>query len=152
MIFCRPFQVGAFCRSFLLFMFQFCLCYAVLSVSWRLVVTCWERADLFLALLCFCHFSNLCCGSGMVLDCIDSWSLSFSLLWYLGTLWMSDFVSLSDICDKIYDIIWATAWDFQQFEILTSVDSVEHSQPPVKLRNSKWCSVSSLTIIEYSSD
>ena len=34
---------------------------------------------------------------------------------------------------------------------LTSVDSDEPVQPPVKLLNSKWCSVSSLTIIEYSS-
>ena len=35
---------------------------------------------------------------------------------------------------------------------LASVDSDEPLQPPFKLRNSKWCSVSSLTIIEYSSD
>ena len=42
--------------------------------------------------------------------------------------------------------------DFQQFDILTSVDSDEPLQPPFKLRNSKWCSVSSLTIIEYLSD
>ena len=35
---------------------------------------------------------------------------------------------------------------------LTSVDSDEPLQPSFKLRNSKWCSVSSLTIIEYSSD
>ena len=47
---------------------------------------------------------------------------------------------------------WAGAWDFQQFDILTSVDSEEPLQPPFKLRNSKWCSISSLTIIEYSSD
>ena len=47
---------------------------------------------------------------------------------------------------------WAAAWDFQQFDILTSVDSDEPVQPPFKLRNSKWRSVSSLTIIEYSSD
>ena len=40
--------------------------------------------------------------------------------------------------------------DSQQFDILTSVDSDEPLQPPVKLR--QWCSVSSLTIIEYSSD
>ena len=33
-----------------------------------------------------------------------------------------------------------------------SVDSEEPVQPPFKLRNSKWYSVSSLTIIEYSSD
>ena len=42
--------------------------------------------------------------------------------------------------------------DYQQCGILTSVDSDEPLQPPFKLRNSKWCSVSSLTIIEYSSD
>ena len=47
---------------------------------------------------------------------------------------------------------WAVAWDFQQGGILTCVDSDEPLQPPVKLRNSKWCSVSSLTIIEYSID
>ena len=35
---------------------------------------------------------------------------------------------------------------------LTCVDSDESLQPPFKLRNSKWCSVSSLTIIEYASD
>ena len=40
--------------------------------------------------------------------------------------------------------------DFKQCGILTSVDSDEPLQPPFKLRNSKWCSVSSLTIIEYS--
>ena len=43
------------------------------------------------------------------------------------------------------------AWDFQQCVILTSVDSYEPVQTPFKLRNSKWRSVSSLTIIEYSS-
>ena len=48
--------------------------------------------------------------------------------------------------------IWASAWDFQQFDILTSVDSDKPLQPPFRLRNSKWCSVSSLTIIVYSSD
>ena len=48
--------------------------------------------------------------------------------------------------------IWAAAWDFQQFDILTNVDSDEPLQPHFKLRNSKRCSVSSLPIIEYSSD
>ena len=51
-----------------------------------------------------------------------------------------------------FDKIWAAAWDFQHFEILTSVDSDEALQPPFKLKNYKWCSVSSLTIIVYSSD
>ena len=36
--------------------------------------------------------------------------------------------------------------------ILTSLDSDELVRPPFKLRNSKWCSVSSSTVIEYSSD
>ena len=48
--------------------------------------------------------------------------------------------------------ILAVTCDFQQCDILTSVDSDEPVQPPYKLRNSKLCSVSSLTVIEYSSD
>ena len=47
---------------------------------------------------------------------------------------------------------WAATCEFQQCGILTSVDSNEPVQPPFKLRNSKCCSVSSLTLIEYSSD
>ena len=46
----------------------------------------------------------------------------------------------------------STTCDFQQCGILTSVDSDEPLQSPFKLRSSKWCSVSSFTIIEYSSD
>ena len=42
--------------------------------------------------------------------------------------------------------------DFQQCGILTYVDSEEPVRPPFKLRNSKWCSVSSLTVIKYPSD
>ena len=37
--------------------------------------------------------------------------------------------------------------DFQQCDILTIVDSCEPVQPPFKLRNSKWWSVSSFTVI-----
>ena len=47
---------------------------------------------------------------------------------------------------------WALTCDFQQCGILTCVDSEEPLQPPFNVRNSKWCSVSSLTIIEYSSN
>ena len=46
----------------------------------------------------------------------------------------------------------ALTCDFQQYDIWTGVDSDEPVQPPFKLRNSKWCSVSSLPIIDYSSD
>ena len=34
--------------------------------------------------------------------------------------------------------LWAATCDFQQCGILTSVDSDEPVQPPLKLRNSKW--------------
>ena len=42
--------------------------------------------------------------------------------------------------------------NYQQCGILKSVDSDEPVQPSFKLRNSKLCSVSSLTLIKYSSD
>ena len=41
-----------------------------------------------------------------------------------------------------------TTCDLQQCGILTSVDSDKPVQPPFKLRNSKWCSVDSLAVIE----
>ena len=41
----------------------------------------------------------------------------------------------------------AVICDFQQCDILTSVDSDEPVQPPFKLRHFKWCSVSSLISI-----
>ena len=44
------------------------------------------------------------------------------------------------------------ACDIQQFDILTKVDSDEPLQPSFKLGHYKWCLVTSLTIIEYSSD
>ena len=40
----------------------------------------------------------------------------------------------------------------QQYGMLTCVDSDEPVQPPFKLRNSKCCLASSLTVIEYSSN
>ena len=49
-------------------------------------------------------------------------------------------------------INWAVTRDFQQYAILTSVDSDEPVQPPFKFRNLKWGLVSSLTVIEYLSD
>ena len=45
------------------------------------------------------------------------------------------------VCDK------HETRDFQQCGILICVDSDEPVQPHFKLRNSKWCSVSSLTVI-----
>ena len=48
--------------------------------------------------------------------------------------------------------IWAPTHHFQQCGILKDVDTDVPVQPPFNLRNSKWCSVSSLTLLEYSSD
>ena len=52
----------------------------------------------------------------------------------------------------ILTYIWAVTCDFQLCGILTWKNSDEPVQPPFKLRNSKWCSVCSLTVLEYSSD
>ena len=60
----------------------------------------------------------------------------------MGIVLMSD--TAREICrPESYNNNWARAWDFQQFDILISVDSDEPVQPPLKLRNAKWCSVSS---------
>ena len=46
-----------FCGSFLLVVLHVGVCFAVMSVSCSLVVTCWERADLFaVVIVVFCHF------------------------------------------------------------------------------------------------
>ena len=58
----------------------FCNLCLVLSVHCSLEVICWERANI-LALLCvmfFCVFVTFPCG--VLLDCIDSWSLPSYLL------------------------------------------------------------------------
>ena len=55
-----------------------------------------------------------------------------------------DWQEIKEICEQ--------GCDFQQCGILTSVDSEDPVLPPLKLRNSKCCSVGSLTVIEYSRD
>ena len=62
--------------SFVLYLSR--VCHALGSVPCCLVVTCWERADLLALVcdvkLCICHFPMWYPVSGVVLDCIDSWS------------------------------------------------------------------------------
>ena len=52
------------------------VCCAVVSVPGSIVVTCWEGVGLLALVcdvsLCFCHFSMLYPGSGVVLDCINN--------------------------------------------------------------------------------
>ena len=59
--------------------FVSCLSHAFVSVHCCLVVTCWERADLFalvgdiyILFIVFCYFSIWYSGSGVALDCIVS--------------------------------------------------------------------------------
>ena len=72
-----------FCGSFIFFCLAFALPLCV-SVYMCLVVTCWERADLlapvFGCLIVSLLLSHWYLGSGLVLDCIDSWSLHPYLL------------------------------------------------------------------------
>ena len=62
------------------------------------------------------------------------------------------FLQFLTLFSSISQIKLAVTRDFQQCGILTSVDSDEPVQPPFRLRNLKWCSVSSLTLIGFTSD
>ena len=73
-----------FCGSLVLFMS--CVCHAFAPVHCCLMVTWREMADLS-ALVCevlvwFIYFPIWYPGTGLVLSCIDSWSLLSFLLWY----------------------------------------------------------------------
>ena len=59
---------------------------------------------------------------------------------------------LNEMVHLITQNIWAATCDFQQCGISTSAASDEPVKPPLKLSNSKWFSVYSLTFIEYFSD
>ena len=48
--------------------------------------------------------------------------------------------------------ILAVTCGFQQYGILTRLNSDQPVQPPFKLSKSKWCLAKSLTVVEYSSD
>ena len=64
---------------------------------------------------------------------------------------LSIYIGKPNLIDyRYYNKKRAATCDFQQCGILISVDSDKPVQPPVKPRNSKLCSVSSLTVIEYS--
>ena len=56
-----------------------CVCHAVASVHCCLLRKGWPLGSC-LCCLCFCHFPMWYPGSGVVLDCIDSWSLPPFLL------------------------------------------------------------------------
>ena len=67
-------------------LFLYWVCHAFASADCCLVVTCWESSDLlsivFGVELCVCYFPIWYPGSGVVLNCIDYWSLPPFLLSY----------------------------------------------------------------------
>ena len=75
---------------------------------------------------------------------IRQWQMDQSHNGIVMTCWARNYISRNNI--------WAVTCDFQQCGILTSMDSDDPVQPPFKLRNSKWDLVSSLTVIDNSSD
>ena len=83
---------------------------------------------------------------------VNSWWGSYEQQQALITIRSKTLPSTCKTCRNINKHNWAATCDFQQCGILTSVDSDEPVQPPFKLRNSKWCLVSSLTLVEYTSD
>ena len=82
--------VGHFCYLYFMFIFimQSCLLLAsLLSPAGKGLIS---LISCVLCFSCCCHFPIWCSGSGMVLDCIDSWSLSSSLHWKATTssIWL----------------------------------------------------------------
>ena len=74
-------------------------------------------------------------------------------LWQTGKSQQLKQINLRDQWNLLSNkYIWALTCDFQQCGILTCVDSDQPVQLTIKLRNSKCCSTSSLTVIECSSD
>ena len=95
--------------------------------------------------------------------CSVSFACQYSFVYLLQLLYLFHFIESIGIVELSFENThtysikssfidchdnWAATRDFQQCGILTSVDSDEPLQPPMKFRNSKWCSVSSITVIE----
>ena len=77
---------------------------------------------------------------------------------------LSPFIAWKNITVTDLGEVWASPWDFGTYctgeqqnmncdvisNNVTSVDSDEPVQPPFNVRNSKWRSISSFTVIKYS--
>ena len=103
-------------------------CFENVNIRWCLLIIQW------------CLLLTSCLSSGTCLLLVQS--LYVSLHGSCGQIAADPILSLRLIMK------WAATWDFQQCGIFTSVDSDEPVQSPFKSRNSKWCSVSSLTVTE----
>ena len=110
-------------------------CLACCNIQKSGLPICWYILDI----ICL---NKVCC-----LDCLDTKSEKVEML---PNHQMRGWLLIFEVVTYIN--IWAATCDFQQCGILTSVDSDEPVQPPFKLRNSKCCSISSLTVVECSAD
>ena len=111
-------------------LFLLCFVYVCLLMP---CVTCWERADplaLFVCPIVKLSLSRWYPWSGMVLDCIDSWSLPSYLLWY-------DFVDI-DLTFKVTTAfcnfnIWLKMCMYMYMLSLEIIDGIQ----PVSLLDNK---------------
>ena len=127
--FCWPIQGGT-CTSvedhFLLFMFHFYLCCAILSVPWSLVVTCYDWLISWLLvcciLLCFYHFPNL---GLQVRKC--TWLYRFLIVSFLS--------SLSALSLRI---LMGSTWDFGTYCISSEPLLNVHADISGEVRGLSW--------------
>ena len=79
-----------------------CLCNAALRSSAGKGLTSWLSivCDVF---LCFCHFPTWCPGSGVVLDCIDPWSLPSFLIWVFKRIVSSTYLLVENYEKNIFN-------------------------------------------------
>ena len=54
--------------------------------------------------LVFCHFLIQCPESGVILNCIDSWSVPSSLLWSLNTMLVQQDISNPVYYSDLYNV------------------------------------------------
>ena len=88
-IFYWPFQGGTSFLDLFCFVFLSCVCYAFVCVCFympccHLLGKGWPLGSHLWCLTVSLSFSHWYPGSGVVLDCIDSWSLRPYLLWYVA--------------------------------------------------------------------
>ena len=58
-------------------------------------------------LLCFCHFPILCPGTGVVLDCIDSWYLPSLLCFVACEAWLTRYDDIGIMTPSAFSASYA---------------------------------------------
>ena len=116
-------------------------------LSW--ISSCWKKSYQELCWLVFVVFNSRCLTKSSLPTVERLPAVSLERVKDLGLKQLL-YTAKQTLCPYVW--FWAATCDFQQCGILTSVDSDQPVQPHFKLRNCKWCSAISLTLIEYSRD